>query len=274
MTTESFPLEAYLARIGWTGPVDSSLATLAALHRHQLLAIPFENLDPFCGRPISLDPIDLADKMIHRRRGGYCFELNGLFLLALQAIGFHTTSLCARVLISEGNYGPRTHQITLVGFGGARWLADVGFGGNGLIEAIPFELECEFDQQLDRFRLVEDATYGCRLEHRLQQGWRALYAFSLDPYLPADFAALNYFISRAPESFFTRIPICVRTTPTERRIVVANQFKVRAGDTRSTTKIETAAHLRTILVEQLGIVLPADFTLPDPPAPPPGMREI
>lgn len=269
-----FPLDAYLARIGWSGPAQPNSETLAALHRHQIHAIPFENIDPLCGRPVSLETAGLVEKIIRRRRGGYCFEQNTLFLLALQAIGFRTTSLCARVLISEGSYAARTHQLTLVDFGGARWLADAGFGGNGLIEAIPFELECEFDQKLDRFRLIEDATYGYRLEHRLPAGWRTLYAFSLDPYLPSDFHALNYFISRARESFFTRIPICVRTTPTERRIVIADQFKVRAAGGITTAKIESAGHLRAVLREHMDIALPDDLVLPDPPPFPPGMREI
>ncbi len=270
-----FPLDAYLARIGWSGPVAADPSTLAALHRHHVFAIPFENIDPFGGRPVSLDPAVLVEKMIVRGRGGYCYEQNGLFQLALQAIGFHTTSHCGRARISEGNYAPRTHQFTLVHFDGARWLADVGFGGNGLIEAVPFELECEFDQRLDRFRLIEDPVYGYRLEHRLQGGWRTLYAFSLDPYLPSDFGVLNYFISRAPESFFTRIPICVRSTPSERRIIIANEFKVRpVHGTGTSLKIETSSELRAALEEHLGSALPADFALPDPTPPPPGMREL
>jgi N-hydroxyarylamine O-acetyltransferase len=270
-----FPLDTYLARIGWSGPVHPTPETLVALHRHQIHAIPFENIDPFSGLPISLDPVDLVEKMIHRRRGGYCFELNTLFLLALQSIGFRTTSLCARVLISEGNYAARTHQITLVNFDGERWLADVGFGGNGLVEAIPFEPEREFDQQLDRFRIVEDATYGYRFEHRMPQGWRTLHAFSLDPYLPSDFDVLNHFISRAPESVYTRIPICVRTMPAERRIIVANQYKARsAAGTSTATRIETSEQLRAMLADQFGITLPDDFPLPAPPPAPMGLRQI
>ncbi len=275
MPTDAFPLAAYLARIGWSGPLDPTPSTLAALHRHQVLAIPFENIDPLCGRPVSLEAPDLARKLIHAGRGGYCFELNGLFLLALQALGFRTRALCARVLISPGNYGPRSHQITLVEFDRARWLADVGFGGNGLVEAIPFELDREFDHGLDRLRLRRDQTHGYRLEHALPPGWRTNYAFSLDPFLFSDFRALNYFISRSPDSVFTRLPICVRTTATERRIVVANHFKTRpATGTTTTTEILTADHLRLVLSEKLGLVLPGDLTLPAPHPAPPGTREI
>jgi N-hydroxyarylamine O-acetyltransferase len=271
-----FPLDAYLARIGWAGPVTPTPETLIALHRHHAFAIPFENLDSFSGLPVSLASADLVEKIIHRGRGGYCFEQNGLFLLALEAIGFHTRSLCARVLISKDNYGPRSHQITLVDFeGGHRWLADVGFGGNGLVETIPFEHECEFRQSLDSYRLVEDETYGHRLEHRLPAGWRTLYAFSLDPYLPGDFDLINYAICRSPTSIFTQIPLCIRTTASERRIIAANQFKIRTADgTSAATTLEDSAQLRRVLADQLGIRLPDDFPLPDPPASAPGMREI
>jgi N-hydroxyarylamine O-acetyltransferase len=270
-----FPLDAYLSRIGWSGPVAATPETLIALHRRHAFTFPFENLDPFSGIPVSLEPAALVEKMIHRGRGGYCFEQNGLFLLALQSIGFRTQSLMARVQISEGNYGIRSHQITLVEFDGARWIADVGFGGNGLIEAIPFELECEFDQHLDRYRIVADATHGHRLEHRLPARWRTLYAFPLDPYLPADYAAINYFISRSPDSMFVKTPICVRTMPAERRLIVANQFKVRTAEgTSIAATLETSAQFRATLEEQLGITLPADFPLPDPPAPPAGMRDV
>lgn len=275
MSPDPFPLAAYFERIGWNGPTPATPATLAALHRHQALAIPFENLDPLVGRPVSLDPEDLFRKLLRERRGGYCFELNGLFLRALQAMGFTTTPLCARVQISEGNYGPRMHQITLVDFGGERWIADVGFGGNGLIEAIPFALDEEFDQGLDRFRLRADATHGYRLEHAHPEGWRTIYAFSLDPFLPVDFRALSFFAGGSPESIFTQTPICIRTTPTERRILVADQFKVRtARGGKTVTPIGSTNHLRDVLSRHFGLDLPADFPLPAPKAAPEGMRRI
>jgi N-hydroxyarylamine O-acetyltransferase len=275
MPPEGFPIADYLARIGYAGPLEPAPSTLSALHRHQILAIPFENLDPLGGRPVSLEPSALVEKLIRQRRGGHCFELNGLFLLALNALGFRTRPLCARVLISPGHYGPRTHQITLMEFPAGPWLVDVGFGGNGLIEAIPFVADREFDHGHDRFRLVADAAYGHRLEHRLPNGWRTSYAFSLDPFLPADYRALNFFICRSPDSFFTRLPLCVRTTETERHIILANQYKIRPiGGPPTSRLLTTPEELRAVLTGPFKLPVPAELPLPTPQPPPPGTREI
>lgn len=276
MTADAFPLDAYLARIGWSGPVAPDLATLTALHRHQILAIPFENLDPWTGRPPSTEPADLVTKLIVSGRGGYCFELNALFHHALVAIGFRVRRLLARVLIAPGHYGPRAHEINAVELPDGPWLADVGFGGNGLIEPIPLRVGAEIDQSHGRFRLLADETYGLRLEHERPAGWLANYAFSLEPFLAADYRAINYFIGRSSDSVFTQTLICVRTTPTERRLLVADQFKIRPldGVTRDRATITTAAELRATLREHFALELPADFPLRDPRPAPAGLRDI
>ena len=127
---------------------------------------PFENLDIFLARPISLDPASLIHKLVDERRGGYCHELNGLFLLVLRHLGFTVTPLAARVFADELPI-QKSHQMMLVEVSGERWLADTGFGSNGLIEAIPLELEREFPQHLERFRLQADPNLGFVLQHHL-----------------------------------------------------------------------------------------------------------
>ena len=95
--SEAFDLDAYLARIGYAGPRTPTLATLRAIHALQPAAIPFESLDPFLRRPVPLDLASLQAKLVGQRRGGYCFELNGLFAAALKALGFSVTPLSGRV---------------------------------------------------------------------------------------------------------------------------------------------------------------------------------
>lgn len=267
-----FPLAEYFRRIGYSGGTEPTFNVLHALHRAQVFALPFENLDPLTGNAIFLDPSRLADKLIFRRRGGYCFELNGLFLLVLRQLGFQTRPLAARVALSEGNYTVRAHQIILVEVEGRRWLADVGFGGNGLLEPIPFERDTESDQKLERFRLRTDSEHGWTLQHRLPEGWRTLYAFSEDPYLDADYALMNYFVSRSPDSLFTRVPLCVRTSETQRTILFGDTLKIRGPEGSVVRPVESAEDLRAVLAEHFAIFW--DGPLPDPQPLPPEAREI
>ncbi|MBV8885110.1 MAG: arylamine N-acetyltransferase, partial [Chroococcidiopsidaceae cyanobacterium CP_BM_RX_35] len=149
-------LDAYLERIAYHGSLTPCEETLYQLQRAQALSIPFENLDIFLGRPICLDPASLVTKLVKERRGGYCYELNGLFLMVLQHLGFTVTSMAARLVKPNGSFKQRSHQMMLVEIGEKRWLVDVGFGGNCPIEPIPFELDVEFDQILDTFRIKAD----------------------------------------------------------------------------------------------------------------------
>ena len=270
--TVGFPLDEYLARIG-VRDAEPDLETLRTLHRAQVMAIPFENLNPLTGRPVLLETPDLVRKMIAENRGGYCFELNGLFLAALNAIGFRTRPLAARVAITNEQYGVRSHQITLVEIEGRRWIADVGFGGNGLIDPVPLEEGFEEDQGHDCFRVLRDDDYGWRLEHKLPTGWRISYAFSLDPFLFQDYQLMNYYVSRSPDSLFTRIPLCCRVTQHERRIIFGNTLKIRREGQTLTTPLETSAEFRNVLARDFGLELPADFVLPDPQPAPPTARQ-
>jgi N-hydroxyarylamine O-acetyltransferase len=276
MPKESFPVEAYLNRVGFSRTALPDEKTLISLHRAQVFSLPFENLDPWTGTPVRIDYKSLLQKMVFNRnegRGGYCFELNQLFLLALRALGFKTRSLCARVWRND-SYGPRSHQITLVSIGRKHWLADVGFGGNGLIEAIPFEPGREADQILDRYRLQKDEDYGYRLETRVHDEWRKLYAFSLDPFTSADFYAMSYFVSTCPASLFTQIPMCMLPTENERRILYGNILKIRGAKKKQQQAIETSAALRGILKDNFDLHWPENRPLPDPVPAPPDARPI
>ncbi len=123
-------LSAYFTRLAWTGTPDVSIDTLRELHSHHNSAIPFENLDVLLPREIHLDDRALEEKLITARRGGYCFEQNGLLQRALSEIGFSVRSLLGRVVLANPpQMPPRTHRLLLVEVEGERWIADVGFGG-------------------------------------------------------------------------------------------------------------------------------------------------
>lgn len=129
-------LDRYLARIGFEGPPRADLKTFRAIHRAHAEAIPYENLDVQLARPVSRAVPAIYEKIVERRRGGWCYEMNGLFSWALEAIGFKVTRLAGGV--HRQTFGDKVvgnHLVILVELDGI-WLADVGFG-DGLIEPVP-----------------------------------------------------------------------------------------------------------------------------------------
>jgi N-hydroxyarylamine O-acetyltransferase len=191
-------LEAYLARIGARGRPG-----LAELHRAHVTAIPFENLDPRRGVPVSLELEALEDKLVHRRRGGYCFEQNLLLKAALEVLGAQVEMLLARVRVgaAPGSARPRTHLVLRVRTDSGDWHADVGFGHGTLLEPIPFGPGPPHEQSGWWFRVVED---GPELVLQTEQGeeWVDLYGFVPEPVPLIDVETSNWFACTHPRSPF------------------------------------------------------------------------
>jgi N-hydroxyarylamine O-acetyltransferase len=156
MTEPSIDLDAYFRRINYTGPCEPTLATLNGLIFRHVQTIPFENLDVLLARGISLDVASLERKLIHERRGGYCFEQNGFFLLVLQTLGFDVTPISARVRWQRPRefIPPRTHLFNRVKIDGASWLADVGVGGMSPSCALRLEINTEQTTPHESRRLI------------------------------------------------------------------------------------------------------------------------
>ncbi len=206
-------LSAYLRRIGLDAPPPATAAGLAAVHRAHAASIPFENLDILLGRGIRLDLPSLEAKLVTARRGGYCFEQNSLFAAALTDLGFSVTSLAARVRLGGRADGARAHMLLAVRASGHDWIADVGFGGGGLLEPLPLEPAGEVRQGEWRFRLVEDGRERV-LQSFGENGGRDLYGFTLEPQLPIDYVVANHYTSTHPDSTFTKIAVVQRTWAT------------------------------------------------------------
>jgi N-hydroxyarylamine O-acetyltransferase len=200
-----FDLDAYLTRIG-LHPMrerDGDPPSLAALHRAHVAAIPFENLDPRRGVPVSLELRDLEDKLVRRRRGGYCFEQNLLLKAALEALGAQVEPLLARVRVGRpaGAPRPRTHLVLRVRADGGDWHADVGFGRGTLLEPIPFGPGGPYEQSGWRFRVVPDGP-ELVLQTSQDDQWVDLYAFLPDPVPLIDVETSNWFTCTHPRSPF------------------------------------------------------------------------
>lgn len=162
---------------------------------------------------------------------------------------------------------PESHRLTLVEIAGERWIADVGFGGNGLLEAVPLEPEREFPQYLDTYRFVPDPELGFIFQHRLEGQWRHLYAFTLQERYPADYEAMNYHTSTSPESHFTHHTICTIATDEARIILFNDELKIRSPKKTITTQVEGKDAYWEALESYFGIVLPREAELQSPYSP-------
>jgi N-hydroxyarylamine O-acetyltransferase len=193
-----FDLDAYLGRIGLR-----AAHSLAEVHRAHVAAIPFENLDPHRGIPVLLEPDALFDKLVTRRRGGYCFEQNLLLAAALEALGVRVEPMLARVRLGAPPEGlpPRSHLVLRVDTEGDQWHADVGFGAGTLLEPIPFGPGGVYEQAGWQFRVVEDGD-ELVLQTRDADIWRDLYGFIPEPVPQVDIETSNWFTSTHPRSPF------------------------------------------------------------------------
>ena len=229
-------LGEYAARIGYTGDFAPTVETLHALHLAHATHIPFENLDVLLRRPIRLDPESLWAKLVTGGRGGYCFEQNGLFAAVLEKVGYRVTRLAARVRMGAVGIRPRTHMLLLVEAGSEKWLADVGFGADGLLLPIAMRPGEEAAQFSWKYRLVVEDAFSV-LQSWWPDGWVDLYSFGLEEQYPVDYEVANHFTSTYPTSPFLRMLRVQRPGP-ESRMMLVNRTLIERTATGST---ETAA---------------------------------
>lgn len=224
-----FDLHAYLARIGFTGATRPTLATLAELHHAHVCAIPFENLDVLLDRPVHLETEAIQEKLVVARRGGYCYEQNALFLLALQQMGFDARGLAARVVIAQPpSVPPRTHMLLLVQLEEAFWIADVGFGGPTL--SAPIRLLADQVQSTPhgdyQLQSLGEEWLLCKRRHT---EWLPLYRFDLVTQYPSDYLMANHFVSTWPHSHFRHHLLAARYLPDGGQLSLENRRFSRYG---------------------------------------------
>lgn len=254
-------LDAYLARIGYTGDRTPTPATLRALVYAHTTTIPFENLESILGRPVPLDLESLQDKLIRHRRGGYCYENVGLFAAALERLGFGVTGLSGRVTmgVSDG-LRPATHALLRVTTGDDErvWICDVGFGSGPLA---PYELVEGGEFTLGDWRFRLEHTTG-ELDTDLwvlhqfgRDGWIDRYTFTLNPQYRIDFAVGNHFVSTSPRSPFTARPFVQRFLPDVHHVLDNLTLITEYPNGTSETRELELAELPKILTEVFDIEL-------------------
>lgn len=256
----AFDLDAYLARIGDDGPQEATAGALNRLALAHTQAIAFENLDPLFGKAPSLDLGDIAAKLVDSRRGGYCFEQNALFRAALDALGFRTTGLLARVVWGAAEGAPPsalTHMVLRLDIDGEAWMADVGFGGQTPTGALRLAAGVEQATPHGLYRLVEVAD-GFQLELQIEPGrWAALYRFSLTPQTRADYEMSNWYSATHPQARFVNHLVAARAEGGARHTLLNDQVSRRSAEgVVETRTLAGASELTQVLDGIFGLTPP------------------
>lgn len=249
MQAHNFILTDYLQRINFSEEVERNSASLSALMRAHLRAIPFENLDVQAGKIVSLVPEDIVDKIVYRQRGGYCYEVNSLFAMALTALGFEFDILGARPMFYPQRR-PKSHMVLLVNIGAEQWLCDTGFGSFGLRAPIGLHQLGQVIQQDNETFLLDKNERGEFVLQALVKGeWANQFGFDLQPMEMIDFMPVNYYNSTHPDAVFVQRYLVMQQRPDGRTLLLGNQLKQLRGDQETVTEI-TAEQLDEVLWQE------------------------
>ncbi len=231
-TAPPVDVDAYFARIGYRGPRTPTLDTLRSLIELHPAAIVFEAIDVLLDRSVDLAPAAVDAKLIGGRRGGYCFEQNGLMQRVLEALGFRVEGLAARVRWMAPALRPpvpRTHMVLRVTLDGVPWLVDVGFGGN--TPTAPLRMD-RIEPQPTPHETFRVFPFGSDflVQARLGEAWMSLYEVAPDPQLPVDYELANWYTATHPDSHFRHGLRVARTSPDARYALAGNRLTIRRPD--------------------------------------------
>ncbi|HMA48097.1 MAG TPA: arylamine N-acetyltransferase [Magnetospirillaceae bacterium] len=254
----SLDLDGYFARIHWSGALKPDLATLTALLGAHMRAIPFENFDALLGRRVRLDLDSLQDKLVRRRRGGYCFEHATLFAAVLEALGFKLRNHLARVVLGgPKTASSRTHMFNLVELPEGKFVTDPGFGGPAAL--VPVLLaEGGSGHWFER----DGADWMLRGPGK--DGPIDLWVTELATDYPIDFELSNHYVATHPDSIFTSNLMLNRFTEEGRVSLMNRDASIRRGDEVTGWQVADRRELRALLEESFGIDLPeiAEMRIP------------
>jgi N-hydroxyarylamine O-acetyltransferase len=256
-------LALYLQRLGFNAPPAPTLETLRQLQLRHTGAFPFENLSTLSGQPVLIDLPSIEQKVLHDGRGGYCYELNNLFLALLQALGFDACGISGRVVMGqpEGAWTARTHRLSLVTLDGVRYITDVGFGG--MVPTAPLMLDTPAEQLTphEPYR-IEQHEDGYTLRANVAGEWRAMYIFDLQRQEDIDYAVGNWYVSTHPESSFARQLMVARTGEGWRRTLNNGSYAIhRIGGETERRQVTDVDELMGLLRSEFDIRVPRETAL-------------
>lgn len=247
-------IDSYLKRINYHGSREPTAETLRELQVAHLYSVPFENLSIHAKEPIVLNNDALFDKIVNRRRGGFCYELNGLFAALLRSLGFQVEMLAAEVAGPDGVFGPKFDHMALMVKLSEPWLADVGFG-DSFLEPVLLNEATTHEEGERAYRITRD-DLSYTLEQRDKQGeWKPQYRFELDSYEFPDFEEMCVYNQTSPESHFTQKRICSRATPDGRISLSGLRMITTRHGAREERTLSGPDEYAKVLQDSFGIVL-------------------
>jgi N-hydroxyarylamine O-acetyltransferase len=249
----SSELSRYFARIGYSGDTRASLTTLRALHRAHLLAIPYENLDIHLGVPLTLDPDRMFAKLVDDHRGGWCYEMNGVFGRVLASLGFDVRRVAGAVGRAEHGWRAQGNHLVLIVVVDRPWIVDVGFG-DGFLSPLPLE-PGTYAQAFLHYRVSRDGPRW-RVDNHAHGGADG-FDFTLTPRTLEDFATQCRELQTSPESSFVKTTVVERFT--RDGLVMLRGATLREVTAAGATSrvIRDADEFTAVLRDRFGLDLPA-----------------
>jgi N-hydroxyarylamine O-acetyltransferase len=248
----------YLARIGYSGSLKPDAQTLQGLHLAHMFSVPFENLDIGLRRPIRLTEEALWDKIVVQKRGGFCYELNGLFAWLLKKLGFEITHLNARVYNRQGELGIDFDHLALlvqIPDQSRRWLVDVGFG-DSFNEPLDFEPGEEQVQGLRSYRLEQISNGFVTWQKNYDGTWERHYFFDLQSHkFPQEYESACLYHQTSPDSSFTTRSIISRATPDGRVSLEAGRLILTQSGQRTEQAIADTTEYNRLLKQYFDVTL-------------------
>ncbi|MDF3833815.1 arylamine N-acetyltransferase [Cupriavidus basilensis] len=229
MEAQNFTLRKYFDRIGFQGSGEPDMETVAGMMRCQIFTVPFENLDVQAKKAVSLVPEEIVGKILDRQRGGYCYEVNGIFAMALQALGIPYQFVAARPMFYPVKR-PKTHMALVLTVNSQRWLCDLGFGSYGIRAPMRLDqIDVEVRQDGDTFMLSRTDAGEYLLKALVDGEWTNQYAFDLSAQEWIDFVPANYLNSTHPDAIFVQKLLIVLHNPEGRKILLGDTLKTVAN---------------------------------------------
>ena len=249
-------INLYLKKMNYKDEVKIDYNTLSKLQLAHLTNIPYENIDVLNKKPLSLDAQDLFNKMILNKRGGYCFELNGLYSNLLKSLGFKVTNLAGRFIYQDGKTRMRLHRILKVDIDNKSYISDVGVLSELPRKSLELEIgKIQNDGKCDyKFELDENKEY-ILYQRKPNKDWKQIYSFSLEPQLDIDYVLPCFYCETHSNSpFINSMKVAIYTEDEHIRLFDGELIFYKDGKVRKLEKINDEK-IESVLKEYFGIVL-------------------